>query len=136
MEDYQRQAVYDAEEICSFWLQGKHLSVKEADKLITRISKWAKIEKPYCQFNATDKEGEVFPVAKGMAHTIILPEFAMNESYICHEMAHVITYQKKQIDYHGPKFIKIYLDIIKEILGVNNYKELLNTFKIYNIKGI
>ena len=51
-------------------------------------------------------------------------------------MAHVITYQKKHIDYHGPKFIKIYLDIIKEILGVNNYKELLNTFKIYNIKGI
>ena len=57
MKDYQRQAVYDAEDSCSFWLQGEYFSEKQADELITRISKWAKIEKPEAQFNAVDKDG-------------------------------------------------------------------------------
>ena len=136
MKDYQRQAVYDAEDSCSFWLQGEYFSEKQADELITRISKWAKIEKPEAQFNAVDKDGEIFPVAKGMAHSIVLPCFAMNESYICHEMAHVITYQRGHIDYHGPRFIQIYCDIIKYIYGKTEYKELLNNFEIYNIEGV
>ena len=136
MEDFQRQAVYDAEESCTFWLAGQHLSEEEADALIAKISKWASIEKPDCQFNAVDKDGDIFPVAKGMAHSIVLPVFAMNQCYICHEMAHVITYQRKHIDYHGPVFINIYINIIKEILGLNSYKELINTFKSYNVEGV
>ena len=136
MEDFQRQAVYDAEEKCSFWMQGKHLSEQEADELITKISEKANIEKPYCHFNAIDKDGEIFPIAKGTAHTIILPIFAMNECYICHEMAHVITYQKKYIDYHGPIFINTYLNIIKNIFGKDSYGELISMFKTYNIQGV
>ena len=136
MEDFQRQAVYDAEEMCSFWMQGEHLSEKEADDLITKISENANIRKPQCQFNATDKDGDIFPVAKGMANTIILPMFAMNECYICHEMAHVITYQKKHIDYHGPVFIQTYLNIIKSIFGNDHQNELIDMFKAYNIQGV
>ena len=136
VKDFQRQAVYKAEDECSFWLQGEYFSEEEADELITRISEWAEIEKPDCQFNAVDKDGEIFPVAKGMAHSIVLPCFAMNESYICHEMAHVITYQRGEIDFHGPIFVNIYINIIRKILGYNYYKELLNRFKFYNIQVV
>ena len=43
MEDFQRQAVYDAEESCTFWLAGQHLSEEEADALIAKISKCKKL---------------------------------------------------------------------------------------------
>ena len=117
VKDFQRQAVYRAEDECSFWLQGKYFSEEEADELITRIAEWAEIKKPDCQFNAVDKDGEIFPVAKGMAHSIVLPS-------------------RGEIDFHGPIFVNIYINIIRKILGYNYYKELLNRFKFYNIQGV
>ena len=135
VKDFQRQAVYKAEDECSFWLQGKYFSEKEADELVTRISEWAEIRKPDCQFNAVDKDGDIFPVAKGMANSIVLPIFAMNESYICHEMAHVINYQDETMaDHHGINFSGIYLNIVKEFIGLDAYKELKNSFDTLGVR--
>ena len=127
VRDFQRKKVYTAEEGCSFWKEPLFLTPQEVVDIIEAISKWANINQPRSCFEEATAELAI-PVPSGAAFAapdlIFLPTFAWNKPFICHEMAHVISYQKGPNDHHGPNFVKVYLAIIKSFMGQGEWDEL------------
>ena len=126
VRDFQRKRVYIAEECCSFWKEPISLAPQEVLNIVKAISEWADISKPRSFFEKSSGIDIPVPahVAFATPDTIFLPTFALNKPFICHEMAHVISYQKGPNDHHGPNFVKIYLALVKSFMGEGEWDEI------------
>ena len=127
VRDFQRTQVYSAEERCSFWKEPHWLDPQEVIQTVQAISNWADISEPRSFLKKSSEMGVPVPSAIAFAtpDIIFLPAFAWNQSYVCHEMAHVISYQKGPNDHHGPNFVKTYLNIVNFFIGPTECDELL-----------
>ena len=134
VRDYQRQKVYDAEEQCVFWYNYNEVSQAETEQLIKDISTWAGINTPTLYTdNINTPHGIKQRLAKQMSYAtpiyVALSSNAVGSTpYICHEMAHVINYQRGPADHHGPHFAAIYLNLIATFIGEKERTELQHSF--------
>lgn len=135
IRDFQRQKVYDSEEQCIFWHVHPEISQTKAKQLIHSISTWANIEKPilYTGNKRTIPIRIRRILAKHIAYAtsiyVAIPSNVINSiPFICHEMAHVINYQKGPADHHGPNFTKTYLKLIEKFIGEEAKQELQQSF--------
>ena len=127
MKDYQVKEVYKSEEEIDIFNNGRLLSKPEVSEYVKQFSIWADIEVPniFCK-----DEYHVTDVATGTANEIVLPVFAQNPWYICHEMSHVIldSWEHIENDHHGPNFCYVYLELIGWVLGGETKKTFKRTF--------
>lgn len=136
IKDFQRMRVYTAEENCSFWKEPFYLKPQEVIKIVKEISSWANIHEPRSFFNRTPQMKKQVPPNTAFAapDLVCLPFFAWNRPFICHEMAHVISYQKGPNDHHGPNFVKVYLDLIHSFMGQAESDELRSELSKTKVK--
>lgn len=120
--DRQRHAVYHAEDSTAWWQQGEYMSFGEIGDLVERISAWAEIDAPAVS------DGDGVRVARGNKDSLVLPPFARNVSYICHEICHTIAKQRDIDDYHGPIFARMMVDITRGFMGDAQADELSQKF--------
>jgi len=135
IRDYQRQKVYDAEEQCMFWHTNPEISQTEVIHLIQSISTWADIKQPtlYTGNKRTIPRHIRKRLAKYIAYAtpnyIAIPSSVVKRTpFVCHEMAHVINYQKGPADHHGPNFTNTYLQLVGKFIGINEEQELRQSF--------
>ena len=140
VRDFQRKKLYEAEEQCIFWHKYKEVSKDEAEQLIEDISTWADINTPTLYTDSINTpHGIKQRLAKQMAYAtpiyVALSDNAVGSiPYICHEMAHVINYQRGPADHHGPHFASIYLNLIETFIGKEEREELENSFDNKKVK--
>lgn len=130
VRDYQRKRVYKAEEQCSFWRTPETLAITEVDNLITIISEVFGIERPTLDLgNEVEKS-----TAYATPSLIVLPfPIAKSLPFICHEMSHVINYQRGPADHHGSNFATAYLEVVKTVMGDEEFDELEGSFKDHKV---
>jgi len=135
IRDYQRKRVYDAEEQCMFWYNNPEISQTKAEQLINSISTWAEIKQPilYTGNKRTIPSSIRKRLAKHIAYAtptyIALPSNVVTKiPFICHEMSHVINYQKGPADHHGPNFTKTYLQLVEKFISEKAKQELQKSF--------
>ena len=125
IRDFQRSRLYKAESTCHFWNNVDFLSIDETIEVITKISDDASIDMPYIDLIGDEN----LPLVYATATDIVLPSSADRTlPCICHEMAHVINYQKGPADHHGPNFAKCYLELVHKWIGPVEYSELMKAF--------
>ena len=131
LKDVQAKLVYDAEDECYFWQNFEVLSDKQTKNLINQIALFFSVQPPNINFN-----GHIYGIAYATSDLIVLPfPYSKSVPYICHEMAHVINYQDETMaDHHGINFSGIYLNIVKEFIGLDAYKELKNSFDTLGVR--
>jgi len=128
VRDYQRKKVFQAEDSCMFWGDVDILTWEQVQNLIQRISEWAEISPP-----SLLEDGHL--IAYATADTISLPfPIAKTLPYICHEMSHVINYNGTEADHHGKNFAATYLEVVKQFINQDAYKDLKRSFDKYNVK--
>ena len=134
LRDFQRKRLYEAEGSCSFWNELQVLPLYEVKHLIKEIVCWAHIDIPKI-ISTTQKNAKYFAYAT--ASEVSLP-FPLSKSvpFICHEMAHVINYQRGPADHHGPNFATAYLEVVNTFIGKIEYKELRSSFDKLKVKYI
>jgi hypothetical protein len=120
--DTQRHAVYHAEDATKWWQQGEYMSFGEIGDLVERISAWAEIDPPVVS------DGAGVRVARGNRDSLVLPPFARNASYVCHEICHTIAKRRDIDDYHGPIFARMMVDITRGFMGDAQADELCQKF--------
>ena len=134
VRDFQRKKLYEAEERCMFWHHYTEVSRSEAEQLIEEISKWAGINIPTLYTDSINTPNGIKQrLAKQMSYaTPIYVALSSNAAgsipYICHEMSHVINYQKGPADHHGPHFAAIYLNLVETFIGKKERTELQHSF--------
>ena len=132
LRDFQRKRLYDAELACTFWDRLEILTRKQVTQLVNTISVWANIDCPTISYPPLYKNGGA---AYATASNLVLP-FSLSKSvpFICHEMAHVINYQRGPADHHGPYFATAYLEVVKTFIGNEDYWELRKSFDKQKVK--
>jgi len=134
LRDFQRQKLYHAEASCSFWNNLTILSSYKVTGIVKDISFWANITLPKLSF-PTLKNGRY--IAYATASELVLPfPLAKSVPFICHEMSHVINYQRGPdvADHHGPNFATAYLEVVCKFIGMTEYGELKEAFKQHKVK--
>ena len=132
LRDFQRQKLYHAETSCTFWNGLTILSTSKVKNLVQDISLWADIALPKLSLQGI-KNGR--DVAYATASNLVLPfPLAKSVPFICHEMSHVINYQRGPADHHGPNFATAYLEVVKTFIGENEYRELRESFDHKKVK--
>lgn len=132
VRDFQRKKLYEAEMITSFWSSFKILSRPEVKQLVKKISDWSGIESPTVAYETSIKNGRI---AFATMSSLVLPfPLARSTPYICHEMSHVINYQKGPTDHHGPNYAGVYLNVIEEFIGTEAKQELQQSFNDSKVK--
>ena len=144
VRDFQRNVLYEAESHCSFWNDFSIMSISEVNVLVTEISKWAGIKRPMvklssCDFSQIEMNDLLLVSGTGPIYStqskIVLPfPIAQSSPVICHEMSHVINYQLGPADHHGPNFAKVYLEVVHEFIGEEEYQELKNQFDLLGVR--
>jgi len=127
VRDFQRKRLYEAEDA---WLTGwvfKFLTTKETKKVIKDISDWAGIPVPTLISNQGKLNMRQSIYATSDIISLPFP-LSRTTPYIAHEMAHVVNYNSPKADHHGPNFSKIYLQIVKEFIGIEAEQELQDSF--------
>ena len=129
VRDFQRKRLYEAEDACAFWkpLVFKFLTTKETKKLIKGISDWAEIPVPTLISNQGKLNMRQSIYATSDIISLPFP-LSRTAPYIAHEMAHVVNYNSAKADHHGPNFSKIYLQVVKEFIGIEAEQELQDSF--------
>lgn len=144
VRDFQRNTLYEAESKCSFWNNFSIISSLEVHTLINAISKTFGIKKPLvklssCDFSQLDIKdlslvaGEE-PIYSTQSKIVLPFPVAQSSPVICHEMSHVINYQLGPADHHGPNFAKVYLEVVHEFIGEEEYQELKNQFDLLGVR--
>ena len=133
LRDFQRKRLYKAEGSCNFWKDLKVLSMSKVKDLVKEIGLWADITPPTI-VHTTRKNARY--LAYATASEIVLP-FPLSKSipFICHEMSHVINYQRGPADHHGPNFATAYLEVVRQFIGHTEYGELKESFKSFKVKS-
>jgi len=140
VRDSQRKRVYEAEERCMFWYTDNKISQTETENLIGDISTWADINTPTLYTDSINTpHGIKQRLAKQMSYATPMYVALSNNAvgsipYLCHEMAHVINYQKGPADHHGPNFAAIYLKLVELFIGQKERKELQHSFDKTKVK--
>ena len=136
VRDFQRARVYTAEANCSFWKEPFSLEPQEVLEIVKAISSWADIHEPRFFSKRPLQMEKQAPanVAFAAPDLVCLPSFACSKPFICHEMAHVISYQKGPNDHHGPNFVKVYLDLIYSFMGQAESDELRSELSKTKVK--
>ena len=98
------------------------MSFGEIGDLVERISAWAEIDPPVVS------DGAGVRVARGNRDSLVLPPFARNASYVCHEICHTIAKRRDIDDYHGPIFARMMVDITRGFMGDAQADELCQKF--------
>ena len=133
IRDYQRKKVYDAEELCSFWNQLDILLLSPIQLLVSAISEWADIP---CPKIYTGDEKYPFTAYATMSKLVLPFPISKSVPFICHEMSHVINYQRGPADHHGPYFAKAYLEVVNQFMGKMESEELKQSFNKVHVKYI
>tara|TARA_Y100000310_G_scaffold249252_2_gene255291 strand:+ start:2078 stop:2533 length:456 start_codon:yes stop_codon:yes gene_type:complete len=132
LRDFQRKKLYQAERTCGFWNNLQTLSSRRVKALVKDIGSWANIDLPKISY-ASHKNART--VAYATAVDLVLPfPLAKSVPFICHEMSHVINYQRGPADHHGPNFASAYLEVVNEFVGQKGYEELKESFRRYKVK--
>tara|TARA_Y100001951_G_scaffold68041_1_gene54951 strand:+ start:762 stop:1253 length:492 start_codon:yes stop_codon:yes gene_type:complete len=144
VRDFQRNTLYDAESKCSFWNNFSILPIDDVHTLINDISKTFGIKKPIVKLSSCDFSqvavNDILLVSGtepiyATQSKIVLPfPIAQSRPVICHEMSHVINYQLGPADHHGPNFAKVYLEVVHEFIGEEEYKELKHQFDLLGVR--
>ena len=132
LSDFQRKQLYQAEESSSFWNEIQILSSFRVKHLVKKISLWSNTNFPKISY-ARRKHGPLVSYATASDLVLSFP-LAKSVPFICHEMAHVINYQRGPADHHGPNFATAYLEVVNKFVGNEEYEELKESFNIYKVK--
>jgi len=115
LRDFQRKKLYQAEFSCSFWKEIQVLSSYKVKSLVQEITLWANIASPKILYTTYKNARHI---AYATASELALPfPLAKSVPFICHEMSHVINYQRGPADHHGPNFATAYLEVVNKIIG-------------------
>ena len=131
VRDFQRKKLYQAEALTSFWNNIEILTRPKVKQLVTEITDWAGITSPKLSYS-TRTNGRL---AYATASSVVLPfPLAKSVPFICHEMSHVINYQRGPADHHGPYFAAAYLEVVHTFIGQEQFNELLEAFDYAKVK--
>ena len=132
IRDFQRKKLYHAEALCSFWNELETISKYKVKKLVRDISEWADVAPPKVSYATPIKNGRGAFATKS---DLVLP-FPLSRSipFICHEMSHVINYQRGPADHHGPYFASAYLEVVHTFIGKTEYSDLRDSFNHLRVK--
>ena len=132
LRDFQRKRLYTAEIVCSFWRGLQVITIPNVKQLVKEISRWANIDSPKICYTSHKNARQI---AYATASELVLPfPLAKSIPFICHEMSHVINYQRGPADHHGPNFATAYLEVVKTFMGHAEYEELKESFTEHNVK--
>jgi len=132
VRDFQRKKLYEAEVFTSFWSSFKILSRPKVKHFVKEISDWAGIETPKVTYETSIKNGRV---AFATMSSLVLPfPLARSIPYICHEMSHIVNYQRGPTDHHGPNYAKVNLEVVKEFISEDAKQELQTSFDEHKVK--
>ena len=131
VRDFQRRKLYRAEELCSFWNKLKILSLPKVKHLVQNITDWADVELPDVTYFRYKKGRQTYATATSL---VLAFPIAKSAPFICHEMAHVINYQRGPADHHGPNFAKAYLEVVRQFMGTAEFKDLKYMFDTFGVK--
>ena len=126
VRDFQRNTVYGAESKCSFWNNFSIISTEDVHTLISDISKTFGVN-DLLLVSGTE------PIHATQSKIVLPFPIAQSKPVICHEMSHVINYQLGPADHHGPNFAKVYLEVVHEFIGEEEYQELKNQFDLLGV---
>lgn len=141
--DFQRAKFYSAEKLIE---KGESFPVlNNLQSYVNNIvrSNWWKKEFPYIA-SITVKDGRRRRRGSGgrfnyyrptsTAGYIKMPKWTRYESYILHEMAHVVQHPADSA--HGKEFCSLYLHIVKEVMGQNVADQLVLAYRLQKIEWI
>jgi putative metallohydrolase (TIGR04338 family) len=159
--DFQRSKVYKSEALC--WGNGvtkiHHNSVRTLETLpemalyVLRILQNPELRKLYGAhledpIEVGDGRGTRRPYAFG-THKITIPKWARTNAIVIHEVAHVLNNRCHRLpsvneytarihaaDYspHGAAYTRVYLDIVKAMMGEQASKDLRKSFDAAKVK--
>lgn len=142
--DFQRAAFYAAEKLID---RGQSFPIlKDLQKYVDDIvcSPWWSKEFPYIPVIAV-KDGRrrrrgaggrynYYNPSRSAIGYIKMPKWTRYESYILHEIAHVVQHPADSA--HGEEFCSLYLHIVKEVMGPHVADQLVLAYRLRNIKWI
>lgn len=140
--DFQRKRVYDAEEILKDRSR-RFETVEEIEaytKKITRSrwfkKRWPRLKRLDIWNGRANSRG--LGSYRGLGWGVLrLPRWCRWESYILHELAHVVTgTQYKFVPFHGREFCKNYLALIGRWMGKEAAKDLRQSFREHRVKWV
>ena len=127
MDHEQYQDLFRAEVACSWWRQGEWLNRERAVLVIQRLSERFRVDAPAVWFTRGD-------IAYGRPRSVLLPVFARNVPFICHEFAHVVHHARGGDGWHTPEFAGVELDVVEAQLGDTAAAELAAWFSYHQVK--
>lgn len=142
MRDYQRTRMYKAEKSTDAWKFGRLSPFRhrvEASRFIYKVSldEWTvsafgRETAPEIRYIAGDRR-----YARGDAHFIELPPWALFQMVILHELAHSINEWLhngyENISAHGPEFCGMYLHMVYRFLGDKPGEELQRAYHEFGV---
>ena len=131
--DDQRSAVYAAEnKALNMFAEEKLFSSMDELKAycveITQSEYWTK-QKGWLRFTVADGRGRRSACYKPSRRQVCFPKSMRTPEIAIHEMAHFLTAKtSKGVPAHGSHFCGHYLNLVKELLGVEKFEALKQAF--------
>lgn len=145
LRDYQRQRVYDAEDVALGYLGPLVRDFTDSNDLIKwlanvlnrkRVHKkfddvlvsWGDIEARICQRRVWSEAFGPFD--------FVLAHQSANEFVALHELAHVFQYRryrKTNVAGHGPEFCGMMLDLVRAVKGLEWYETLKECYDEFGV---
>lgn len=136
VRDSQRQRVYDAED-AAHW---KTLGVSIQGHRIANAGLQARLDEIMAMRAIQSRWGRhriIVDLTHGGGHasgrwSIALGRIGRNDWYICHEIAHCLTWGVGAA--HGPEYAGVYLFLVKTVMGQAAYDNLLAEFRAKKVR--
>ena len=125
MRDFQKSKVYHWESVNGIW-GSKRLSNNQADNLIEKVER-------YCHCKATPKITFRKRTTSRGSSTVIKLNNSPTIWLVIHEATHHIAYAASEGDSHGPKFVRLLIELLHHY-KVADRNQLLRSAKVNGIE--
>lgn len=99
-------------------------------------SPWTRRKWPFVTYNAppyvADGRGTLY--ARGSLGRLNLPRWSRTKPVILHELAHALTWHRRDIAAHGREFAAVLLELVQHWLGVAAAKKLRAAFRAGRVR--
>lgn len=130
--DAQRQKVYDAEGVLDS--MGKKLpTVPEMQEYADRLMFTAWFQRRWGRRSIVVRPGYRRRRGAAVGRQIRMPKWTRYESYVLHEIAHVLT-QRNDEPFHGPRFCAVLLALVEHQMGKEAAQALRESFRKHKVR--
>lgn len=117
MKDYQKQKVYDWENVVIPIVPCRHVTLSRAQVLIDGLWLAEGLLYPPAVVPLPKQTRKAW--AKGCRTEIILPEEGVPEWVLIHELAHAMSgHEEGYLDWHGPIFVGNYIRLLEKYMRI------------------